>query len=427
MNSFEDVWKQALEKLEAISPILYQIYYSKISNIEYSDGVVVIRTDSDYLKQIIEHQLIGELSDTLAEIMGFAPHIDVELFEPGAPAPVPPDDNMTFERFVEGPSNTLAYNAAKHVAEAPGTAFNPLYIYGHSGLGKTHLLLAIKNEVAKTNPFFNIIYISGENFTNDLIVHMRHKDMAAFHDKYRSADVLLVDDIQFIQNKVQTQEEFFHTFNALTQSGRQIAVTSDVPPNKLPTLNERLRTRFEAGMIVDIGAPAEETRMAILQNRFAERGLKVPAYITEYIARSITSNIRKLEGAVVQLDAICSLSGGEPTLEDAKRIVGGLAENTLPPEITTEKVLSTVSEFYGVTQEDILSEKRTANVAEARQISMFAIRETTQLGLQSIGALFGKQHSTVHHSIEKTQKRIQEDPAFSSHVSMIIKDIRGEY
>ena len=311
------------------------------------------------------------------------------------------------------------------VAANPAGAYNPLFIYGNSGLGKTHLLYAIANDVKKSNSSKVCLYIKGDDFTNQLIDSIRNNSMTEFHQKYREADVLLVDDIQFIAGKDSTQEEFFHTFNSLYEAKKQIVLTSDRPPKEIQTLEDRLRTRFEWGLIADIQPPDFETRIAIIKRKAELLQIKLPNEVCEYIAKKLKTNIRQLEGAVKKIKAH-HLLGGEPMgIQTAQMAISDILNNDQPPPITIEKIINEVARTLGVSPQDIKSSKRSASISNARQISMYIVREITQLPLVTIGDHFGgRDHSTIVYALQQVEKNLTKDQKTKAMVEDIIKNIR---
>ena len=333
----------------------------------------------------------------------------------------------SFENFVVGKSNNYAYAAAKKVAENPGKAYNPLFIYGKSGLGKTHLLKAIENYMREKNPNALIIYVTSENFTNDIIEHIRNSNTYELREKYRRADALLVDDIQFIAGKNSIEEEFFHTFNSLTEDGKQIVLSSDNPPNEIPKLTERLKNRFEWGLMADVQPPDFEMRMAIIKNKAEAIDFEIPDVVVEYIAEQVNHNVRQLEGAVKKLKAICSLLNITPTIEITKDAIKELMSTTQPVSVTRERVLEQVSTAMGVSTQNIISDKRDKNIKDARQMAMYIIREITGMPLEEIGKIFsGKTHSTVKHSIMTVSDKMDKDREFKTLVENIIKNVQDD-
>ncbi|MDK2927945.1 MAG: chromosomal replication initiator protein [Bacillota bacterium] len=332
-----------------------------------------------------------------------------------------------FDTFVVGNSNRFAHAAALAVAESPSRAYNPLFIYGGVGLGKTHLMHAIGHYILAKNPEMSVVYVSSETFTNELINCIKDDEINSFRAKYREKDVLLIDDIQFLENKERTQEEFFHTFNALHEANHQIIVSSDRPPKELSTLEDRLRSRFEWGLITDIQPPDLETRVAILRKKAQLENLTVPDDALEYIATRITSNIRELEGALIRLVAYAQLHQAEVSAalaEEALRDI--LPENRRQP-ITISRIQSVVAEYFHLRPEDLRAKRRTRNVAEPRQIAMYLARELTDASLPKIGDEFGgRDHTTVLHGCEKIAAILQTDPNLRSTIKRLREAIQDK-
>ncbi|NLJ85534.1 MAG: chromosomal replication initiator protein DnaA [Firmicutes bacterium] len=332
----------------------------------------------------------------------------------------------TFDSFVVGNSNRFAHAASLAVAEAPARAYNPLFVYGGVGLGKTHLMQAIGHYVLEHNPRSKVVYVSSEKFTNDLINAIGKKAMAEFRDRYRNVDVLLVDDIQFVAGKESTQEEFFHTFNALYEANKQIVMSSDRPPKEIPTLEERLRSRFEWGLTTDIQPPDLETRIAILRKKAATESLDVPEEVLSYIANRVHSNIRELEGALNRVVAVASLSRRSITVEVAEEGLKDIVGSARLRQITIDAIQEVVANHYSITVADMRSKKRTRVITFPRQVAMYLARELTDASLPRIGEEFGgRDHTTVLHAYDKIQKALQKNPSLQKEVNQLSQQLRN--
>ena len=333
----------------------------------------------------------------------------------------------SFENFIVGPSNSFAYAASLAVAEQPSKAYNPLFIYGNVGLGKTHLMNAIGNFITTADPSKNVFLTTSESFTNELIDSIvRKKDTSELRKKMRNVDVLMVDDIQFLSRTKATQEEFFHTFNDLYNSGKQIIISSDRPPKDIPTIEERLRSRFEWGLIVDIGKPEYETRVAILNKKASEEGIDVPYEVIDRIALCVESNIRELEGILNRLKAQSLLQGIPITLELAQELLSQLFKSNEENAVTPERILDLISEQYGVSKEDLLSKKRSRDIALPRQIAMYLCRCLTQLSTTNIGQILGgRDHTTVMHGCEKIEDEMERNLSFKRRIEELAELVRG--
>lgn len=330
----------------------------------------------------------------------------------------------TFDSFVIGNSNRFAHAASLAVAESPAKAYNPLFIYGGVGLGKTHLMHAIGHFILQSNPKARVVYVSSEKFTNELINSIKDDSNIEFRNKYRNVDVLLIDDIQFIAGKERTQEEFFHTFNALHEANKQIILSSDRPPKEIPTLEDRLRSRFEWGLIADIQPPDFETRIAILKKKADVEKLDIPNEVMVYIASQIKSNIRELEGALIRIVAYSSLTNREVSVDLASEALKDIISNKKSKQITIEYIQEAVAAYYNLRVEDLKSQRRTRNVAFPRQIAMYLARKLTDMSLPKIGEEFGgRDHTTVIHAYEKISESLQKDEALQSAINDLSKKI----
>ena len=441
MDSFKDVLEaaQAYCKTQMAEPT-YNLYIDGLEPISFEDSShITLSVRNDFICKIVTDRYLGLLKEAFKTVLGF--DVDITLVVPSTPPhevvlaqqyeanPASPQGNyeFTFENFIKGPSNQFAFAAAQAVAANPSGAYNPLFIYGGSGLGKTHLLTAIQTEIKRTHPDFVIMYVTCEQFTNELIAAIRAGSTEDFRMKYRVADLLLVDDIQFIAGKDSTQEEFFHTFYKLHSEGKQIVITSDKPPKELVTLEERLRTRFEGGLIADISAPDFETRIAIIKRKAELLDLNIPSEVAEFMANRLKSNIRQLEGAVKKLKALKHLAGSPPSISMAQSVIRDILTDDQPIPITVEKIIAEVSTVYGVSPDDIRSNKRSSQISNARKVAIYVVREITQMPLASIGTEFGgRDHSTIVYAVNNISSSIKKDSNLNNLVSDIIKNIKDK-
>ncbi|MDE6775837.1 MAG: chromosomal replication initiator protein DnaA, partial [Ruminococcus sp.] len=427
MNSFEEVFenvkKYCIEN-NKIPAIGVKTWIDPLTPVDFNGSNAVFSVGTDFQKNIVMGQYAPVLTEAFLNIMGFNVNIIVNVESTGSsgstlnPSSMELDErnaqleqsykfanyDYTFDTFIEGPSNSFALACSKSVAKNCGeheiSGYNPLFIYGPAGMGKTHLITAISNEIRKNHSDFNVVYVTSETFGNDLVNAIKTKVISDFHEKYRNADILLIDDIQFFAGKEQMQEEFFHTFYKLHQEGKQIVITSDKPPKELITLEARLRTRFEGGLIADISAPDFETRLAIITRKSELLDLKVPPEVSEFIANRLKSNIRQLEGAVIRLKALNHLAGSPISISMAQSVIRDVLTDEQPIPITVEKIISEVSAVYGVSPDDLRSNKRSQQISIARKVAIYVVREITQMPLASIGTEFGgRDHSTIVYSI----------------------------
>ena len=331
----------------------------------------------------------------------------------------------TFDTFIVGRSNQMAHATCCAVADNPANEYNPLFIYGQSGLGKTHLLYAIANRVRENNPSAKIVLVKGEAFTNELIEAIRKEQTAKFREKYRQSDVFLIDDVQFISGKEATQIEFFNTFNDLYEAKKQIILTSDRPPKEIKTLEDRLRSRFESGMVVDVQPPDMETRIAILRQKAIQQNLNIPNEVLNFLGESLNGNIRQIEGVIKKLGAYSGLLHQPINVEMAKEAIADIMPGKEPLSVTQDKIISIVSAKYGVSAADILGQKRNKDIMLARHVCIYIIRSQTDMSYPSIGRLFNRDHSTIMSSINTIEKRIQEDSEMESDIQDIIKEIKN--
>lgn len=434
MESYSEVWSLAKEYCKGkCSDTIYNLWIEPLTMKSFEDNKIELLT-SEFKANIVRSKFLNLLSEALEQTMGFPVEVsivsqslskkeDIEIKEKTIQENLNKYD-FTFDTFIVGSSNKFAYAASQAVAATPGQAYNPLFIYGNSGLGKTHLLNAICAEIKNNNPDAKIIYTGGEDFTNELIQSIEKKTMADFHNKYRTIDVLLVDDIQFIAGKSSTQEEFFHTFNALIQDNKQIVLTSDRPPKEISLLEDRIKSRFEWGLLADIQPPDIETRIAIIKRKAALMSFELSDDVVQYIAEKIKNNVRQLEGTVKKINALCTISGHEPSIIIAQKAIKDILSDNQPLPVTITKILEEVARTYGTTVENILSKKRNANISEARQAAMYVVREVTSLPMEKIGEEFGgKHHSTVIYNITQMEEKMNTNASTRATIQGIINNI----
>ena len=433
MKSLSDLWDSILSRLSGeLSDTTIKTWFDEISVVTMEDSALVLHCSNAFKKNTVEARFLPQIKAALKDI--FSTDMEVKILSdeqlaayhgvaPDRPGDLFDSDAFTFETYVVGPQNKLAYAAAKSVAEKPAESYNPLFIYGDSGLGKTHLLYAIAHLVNRRRPEARIVYIKGDDFTNELVSSIRENRNAEFREKYREATVLLVDDIQFIAGKIQTQEEFFHTFNALYEEKKQIILTSDRPPREIKTLEDRLKTRFEWGLIADIQPPDLELRIAIIKKKIEQVNIAVPDDVILFLAENLRSNIRQIEGAIKKLGAYSFLNGVDISMELARSCISELLGGAEPVNVTVDKIFAAVYKKYNVKREDLVGSKRTKELAAARHITIYLIRKITDMSFPNIGKIFGRDHSTVMSSIETVEKRLRSDTVFNVEINELIKEI----
>lgn len=451
LEVFEEVKKYCVEKGN-IGTVPMTTWIGSLEPVELNGTDAIFNVQTEFQKRIVEQSYKNLLNEAFKEILGFNVEIvinaEAENEQNSSTAPSYEEIDQkhaelkksyefaeydyTFDTFIEGRSNEFALAACKAVAkncssDRHSLDYNPLFIYGPSGLGKTHLITAIANEVRKNKPNYNIVYITSETFGNELINALNTKLISDFHDKYRNADILLIDDIQFFARKERMQEEFFNTFYKLHSEGKQIVITSDKPPKELITLEERLRTRFEGGLIADISAPDYETRISIIKRKAELLELNIPSEVAEFMANRLKSNIRQLEGAVKKLKALKHLAGSSPSISMAQSVIRDILTDDQPIPITVEKIISEVSTVYGVSPDDIRSNKRSSQISTARKVAIYVVREITQMPLASIGTEFGgRDHSTIVYAVNNVSEGLKKDTNLRNLVNDIIKNIKDK-
>ena len=446
MQSFKEVWNGVCEYCKTkISDVAFKTWIYCMEPVELKDSEAIFFVRSDFQRKIINDRYKELLISGFEATLGFTVNIKI-VTEEDKPNDYQSHHNFivtqnsediektyanadyeyTFSTFIVGSSNKFAHAASVAVAANPAMAYNPLFIYGGSGLGKTHLLHSIRYDIEKNQPGIKILYIKGEDFTNDLVESIRQNSQIQFRNKYRQTNVLLVDDIQFIAGKESTQEEFFHTFNSLYEAKKQIVLTSDRPPKEIQTLENRLRTRFEWGLIADVQTPDFETRLAIIKRKAELLGILIPDEVSEYIANRLKNNIRQLEGAVKKMKAYNLLAGDPPSISIAQNAIRDILNDNQPIPVTVDRIIGEVSRTFGVTSEEIRGKLRSGSISLSRQVAMYVVRAITQMSTSSIGEEFGgRDHSTVVYAIQKVEEEMRVKPHFKATVEDIIKNIRA--
>ena len=434
MNSLNDIWDKIIEILSnQLTPTAINTWFADCTPVDIEDCRLVLHTTNDFKRNVILSRFSENIKAALYDLFSCdfdllvlaGDEINDFAIERRADNSLPEMEGYTFDRFIVGSSNKFAHAAAIAVAENPGKTYNPLFIYGNSGLGKTHLLLAIGQQIHEKSPEKSIAYIKGDEFTNQLVKSIREGTAEEFRQKYRNVDLFLVDDIQFIAGKQQTQNEFFHTFNNIYEAGHQIVITSDRPPLEMALLDDRLRTRFEGGLMADIQPPDLETRMAITRNKAGQLGLLLSDEAVEYIATNITANIRQLEGVIKRLTAYKEILDDVITIDSVKRAIRDVIRiGTYIP--TPESIIRETARYYSLKEEDLRGQSRSKNTAMARQVSMYLMRSLTNLSLKDIGAEYeDRNHATVLSSIRKVEDLLKTDPNMASTVRDITSNINS--
>ena len=424
-----DIWKMVLELLQKdLTQVTMDAWFSDLTAVEFQNDRFVLHTPDSFKQEIIEARYLDNIKSALHEL--FSADIDVvittgEFINNNQKKEKNAEDEYTFKQFIVGSSNKFAHAAATAVANNPGRSYNPLFIYGQSGLGKTHLLYAIASAVRGTYPNDRIIYIKGEDFTNELINSIQTARVQEFRDKYRDSDVLLVDDVQFIAGKDSTQEEFFHTFNTLYESKKQIVLTSDRPPKEINLLEDRLKTRFEWGLIADIQPPDYETRIAIIRLKAESLGIELSSEINDYIATTITANVRQLEGTVKKIKALHELMGREIDKSLAEEAITDIFKENPGMKPTPEIILQEVSNFYTIPVEKLRGSGRSRDMVQPRQVAMYLVRKLTDYSLPEIGKVFSRDHTTVLHSINKVEEYLKTTTEMENIIKTLIANIRN--
>lgn len=447
METFNDIWDAVLEYCKAqVNDTAYTLWIKIVNLVSFDNGVVVLQLPRPMHKNIIVSQYDSLFHEAFENVLGFG--VEIEYIckyatntDQKPPKPIAEqhiedykNSQFTFENFILGNSNRFAFSAANAVAENPGwhannsfSNYNPLFIYGNSGLGKTHLLNAICHEIEKNYPEYNIMYVRAEQFANEFYQALQNKTIDEFHEKYRNnIDVFLIDDIQFISGKTSTEEEFFHTFDTLVYNGKQVVLTSDRPPKDIQSITDRLKSRFEDGMLADIQPPEFETRCEIIKRKALMLDFTIDDMVIHYIAEKIKTNIRQLEGVTKKLYALSNISEKPPTIALAQSVIKAVLQDTPPLPVTIQRIVSEVSRTTGISVEDIYSKVQKSKISDARKITFYVIRKVTNMSYEEIGKEFNKHHSTVMYNIEQIEQRMEYDSKLSRNVNDIINNIKSE-
>ena len=458
LDDLSDIWESVKESFKSqYSESFINLWFKDLKVHSYENDTITLSTDSEFKYKILEEKYLDTLRNGFAELLGFEPKIkliftgvetspekiirqlentspkqaeqekDGNAEKPQHNGIFPQNYNFeyTFDNFIVGNSNKFAHAACTAVAARPATDYNPLFIYGPSGLGKTHLMSAVVNEIKRKKPDIRVVYIKGDDFTNEMIESLSRQEMTKFHNKYRNCDILLIDDIQFIAGKTSTQEEFFHTFNTLYEDHKQIILSSDRPPKDIQTLEERLKTRFEWGLIADIQPPDLELRIAIIKKKAEQVDISIPDEVLTFLAENLRSNIRQIEGAIKKLSAVSFLTGKSISMELARSCLSELLGGAEPVNVTVDKIFSAVYRKYNVGKEELLGTKRNREIANARHLTIYLIRTITEMSLPNIGKIFNRDHSTVLASCSFIEKKINLDSIFKMELDELIKEVTG--
>ena len=450
IEEIKEVWEMVKTSLkDKFSETAINLWLGDIRILSFETDVITMGIDSELKFKIVQEKYVSEVENAFSRLLGYeirvhltftgssvaADRISSEPSPAQKKEPTPlqkaamlPNYNFeyTFENFIVGSTNKFAQAACISVANNPATNYNPLFIYGNSGLGKTHLMYATINRLKQNNPNINIIYTKGEDFVNEMVACLSSKTMEEFREKYRKCDVLMIDDIQFIAGKTGTQEEFFHTFNALYEWRKQIILTSDRPPCDIKPLEDRLKTRFEWGLLADIEPPDLELRVAIIKKKAEQVNVVIPNDVLTFLGENLRSNIRQIEGAIKKLGALTFLSGRQITMDLAHDCISELLGGAEPVSVTVEKIFSIVNEKYGVSKDELAGPKRNKDIAAARHICIFLIREMTEMSFPNIGKLLERDHTTVMSSYNNSFTRYQLEPMFTLEINELKKELSGE-
>lgn len=447
LSSLSDIYRRVvdncMEEYNDLSDSARSLWLDPLVPVRMDGGTFVLAAENEFQRDTLVELWLVRIEEQLKNVLGVPMKVEIIVDNNiSSKKPVISEiiksDNIneaaevidkkityTFDNFIVGPSNNLAFAAAKSVSKKQHERYNPLFIYGDSGLGKTHLLSAIKFEMQKNYPGINIIYIPAETFTNEFLHSISNNTVEQFDDKYRGADALLIDDIQFIAGKEQTEEKFFHIFNELYNQNKIIVLTSDRPAKEIKSISDRLKTRFSSGLIADIKPPEYETRLAIIQRKAELLNFMITDDVIDYIATKLKSNIRQIEGVVTKLNALYVVSQVKPSITVAQNVIKDIVTDHQPIPITVDKIISEVSKIYSIEPEEMRSQRRTANISQARKVAIYVIQEVTGLPYESIGQEFnGRDHSTVVYAIKSVKEEMEHDSGFRSIVEDIIKNIK---
>ena len=447
ISSLSDIYNLVVENYVReynISASAKELWLDALEPISMEGNVVTLATDTDFKRNTINSIYLEKLEEQFTIVLGNPIKVEIIIKDDIPTTETKFNDirnsreltnkidnivhdnkvTYTFDNFIVGPSNNLAYAAAKAVSQKQHEKYNPLFIYGDSGLGKTHLLSAIQNEMTKNYPGINIIYISAETFTNEFLHSITANKTELFDEKYRNADALLIDDIQFIAGKEQTEEKFFHIFNELYKLNKAIVLTSDRPAKEIKSISDRLKTRFSSGLAADVRAPEYETRLAIIQRKADLLNFKIPDDVVDFIATKLKSNIRQIEGVVTKMNALYMVSQIKPTIVVAQNVIKDIVSDHQPIPITVDKIISEAAKIYNVDPDEIRSPKRNSPVSSARKVAIYVIQEITGLPYETIGQEFsGRDHSTVVYAIKNVKEMMAKDSNFRSVIEDLIKNI----
>ncbi len=446
LTSLSDIYKRVVEncvKAYDLSDTARDIWLDPLEPVRMDGNTFVLATDIDFKRDTLNSLYVPYIEEQLKVVLGVPVKAEI-IVDSSAVANKPsiskiintdPVNNTigsinnkityTFDNFIVGPSNNLAFVAAKAVSKKQHEKFNPLFIYGDSGLGKTHLLSAIKFEMQNNFPGINIIYIPAETFTNEFLHAISANNVEEFDEKYRSVDALLIDDIQFIAGKDQTEEKFFHIFNELYNQNKVIVLTSDRPAKEIKSISDRLRTRFSSGLIADVKPPEYETRIAIIQRKAELLNFSIGDEVIDYIATKLKSNIRQIEGVVTKLNALYMVSQMKPTITVAQNVIKDIVTDHQPIPVTIDKIINEVGKIYNIDPDEMRSQRRTANISQARKVAIYVIQDVTGLSYETIGQEFnGRDHSTVVYAIKSVKEEMERDSSFRSIVEDIIKNVK---